>query len=349
MIPTSSSFSLFEIASLVKGRLKGDGAQMIGALNTLESAKPGQLSFLSNPKYHASLSATQATAVLVAEDYSDNVPCSAIVVENPYLAFAQLSKLFDWRIPAPPGVDPSAHVCVSAQVHDLASIGPGVFIGEGSVIESGVYVGPNAVIGNQCVVAQGTRIEAGVILYDDVHIGRRCLIHSGAVVGGDGFGFAPTKDAWVKIYQLGGVRIGEDVEVGAGTTIDRGALDHTYIENGVKLDNQIQIAHNVVIGEQTAIAGCTAVAGSTKIGRRCTIAGLTGIVGHLTIADNTHVTAMSLISKSVTQPGQVLSSGTGQELHRNWKKNVIRFKQLDSMAKRITALENKVDNFSSEG
>lgn len=349
MTPTVSDFSLSEITSLVKGRLVGDGKQIIHSLNTLELAKSGQLSFLANAKYAASLEVTQASAVLVTETDSTNVPCAAIVVDDPYLAFAQISKLFDWRVKEKFGIASSAYISASAKIHEQASIGPGVVVGDEAIIESGAYIGPNAVVGNHCVVAKDARIEAGVILYDDVHVGQRSLVHSGAILGGDGFGFAPTKAAWVKIYQLGGVRIGQDVEIGAGTTIDRGALDHTYVEDGVKLDNQIQIAHNVVIGEQTAIAGCTAIAGSTKIGRRCTIAGLSGIVGHLTIADNTHVTAMSLISKSVTQPGQVLSSGTGQESHRSWKKNVIRFKQLDSMAKRIIALENKVDNFSSEG
>ncbi|WP_028468106.1 UDP-3-O-(3-hydroxymyristoyl)glucosamine N-acyltransferase [Neptunomonas japonica] len=349
MIRTLPSFTLSEIASLVKGRLVGDSELVINSLSTLESAKSGQLSFLANAKYTASLGQTQAGAVLITENHLVNAPCAAVVVDDPYLAFAQLSKFFDWRLKANFGIASSAHISASAQVHEQASIAAGVVLGEETIIESGVYIGPNAVVGNRCVVAKDARIEAGVILYDDVHIGQRSLVHSGAVLGGDGFGFAPTKGAWVKIYQLGGVRVGQDVEIGAGTTVDRGALDHTYIKDGVKLDNQIQIAHNVVIGEQTAIAGCTAIAGSTKIGRRCTIAGMSGIVGHLTIADNTHITAMSLISKSVTQPGQVLSSGTGQELHRSWKKNVIRFKKLDSMAKRITALENKVDNFSSEG
>ncbi|WP_293264435.1 UDP-3-O-(3-hydroxymyristoyl)glucosamine N-acyltransferase [Neptunomonas sp.] len=349
MVYEARCYSLAEIASLVEGRLVGNTKQTIDALNTLKDAVPGQLSFLANSKYIASLSSTKATAVLVAEAYSEKVPCSAIIVEDPYLAFAKLSQLFDWREKVVPGVSESAFISASACVHKEACVSHGAVVGSETVIEAGVYIAPNVVVGNRCKIAEGTRVEAGVILYDDVHIGQRCIIHSGAVLGADGFGFAPSKGAWVKIYQLGGVRIGQDVEIGAGTTIDRGALGHTYIENGVKLDNQVQIAHNVIIGEQSAIAGCTAVAGSTRIGRHCTIAGLSGIVGHLTLADNTHVTAMSLISKSVLQPGQVLSSGTGQESHRTWKKNVIRFKKLDEMAKRLTALEHKLDNFSSEG
>lgn len=349
MAKAERSYTLSEIASFVEGVLLGDGNLLVTSLNTLGASVPGQLSFLSNKKYVSQMAATRATALLVAEEYASNLPCAAIVVADPYLAFAQVSKLFDWRVTFVPHVHQSACVSASAKINANVYISPGVVIGDNVVIESGVYVGANTVIGNDCFVGKNTRLEAGVVLYDNVHIGDDCLIHSGVILGGDGFGFASTKDGWVKVYQLGGVRIGRDVEIGAGTTIDRGALDHTYIHDGVKLDNQIQIAHNVVIGEQTAIAGCTAVAGSTKIGRRCTIAGLSGIVGHLTIADNTHVTAMTLISKSVTQPGQVLSSGTGQELHRDWKKNVVRFKQLNEMAKRITALEHTVNHFSSEG
>jgi UDP-3-O-[3-hydroxymyristoyl] glucosamine N-acyltransferase len=343
------SYSLFEIASLIDGQLIGNGELTVNALNTLESAVAGQLAFLSNTKYLAQLTKTKATAVLVKAEFAKDLLCVAIVVDDPYLAFARLSRMFDWRVTPSPGIHTSAHISANARIDAEAVISAGVVVGDHVIIESGVFVGANTVIGNRCKVGKNTRLEASTVLYDDVYIGEGCLIHSGAVLGSDGFGFASTPDGWVKIHQLGGVRIGNDVEIGAGTTIDRGALDNTYIHDGVKLDNQIQIAHNVVIGEQTAIAGCTAVAGSTKIGRRCTIAGLSGIVGHLTIADNTHVTAMTLISKSVTQPGQVLSSGTGQDTHRDWKKNVIRFKQLNEMAKRISRLEQKVDNFSSEG
>lgn len=343
------NYLLSEIASLVNGRLIGDGDLTITSLNTLESAVSGQLSFLANKKYLSCLPLTCATAVLVVDQYAGNLPCAAIIVADPYLAFAKLSKLFDWRMPFTAGIDSSSHISDSAKIHATACISSGVVIGEAVIIAAGVYIGANTVIGNHCIISENTRIEANVTLYDDVHIAEECLIHSGVVLGADGFGFAPTNQGWVKIYQLGGVRIGRDVEIGAGTTIDRGALEHTYIHDGVKLDNQIQIAHNVVIGEQTAIAGCTAIAGSTRIGRRCTIAGMSGIVGHLTIADNTHVTAMTLISKSVNQPGEVLSSGTGQELHRDWKKNVVRFKQLNEMAKRINTLEQQVKNFSNEG
>ncbi|SIS45868.1 UDP-3-O-(3-hydroxymyristoyl)glucosamine N-acyltransferase [Neptunomonas antarctica] len=344
-----NSYSLVEIASLIKGQLIGNGELTINALNTLECAVAGQLAFLANTKYLPQLAKTKATAVLVKAEFAKDLPCVAIVVDDPYLAFARLSRIFDWRVQPSPGIHDSAHISASAIIDVAAVISAGVVVGDHVIIESGVFVGANTVIGNRCKVGKNTRLEASAVLYDNVCIGEGCLIHSSVILGSDGFGFAPTPDGWVKIHQLGGVRIGNDVEIGAGTTIDRGALDHTYIHDGVKLDNQIQIAHNVVIGEQTAIAGCTAVAGSTKIGRRCTIAGLSGIVGHLTIADNTHVTAMTLISKSVTQPGQVLSSGTGQDAHRNWKKNVIRFKQLNEMAKRISKLEQKADNFSSEG
>ena len=343
-------YLLSELAEVVGATVNGDADLRITALNTMATAQADQLSFLANPRYLSQLSGTSAGAVLVKPEYAHQVPGSALVVADPYLAFAQLSQLFDWRNGlSEQGIAATASISVDAKLADDVIVGAGAVIAAGVTLAAGVVIGANAVVGEGCRVGQQTRLEAGVVLYPDVWLGERCLVHSGAVLGADGFGFAPSKAGWVKICQLGGVRIGNDVEIGAGTTIDRGALDHTYIADGVKLDNQVQVAHNVHIGEQTAIAGCTAVAGSTRIGRRCTIAGLSGITGHLDIADNTHVTAMTLVSKSVNSPGQVISAGTGQMKHSEWKRNVVRFRQLDEMAKRVAVIEKTIDMISGKG
>jgi UDP-3-O-[3-hydroxymyristoyl] glucosamine N-acyltransferase len=341
--------TLSEVTALVGGDLQGNPDKVITSLATLESANNCQLSFLSNSRYTHKLGTTKAAAVLIKRDCVVDAPCDCIIVDDPYLAYAKLSHFFDWREPLTAGVASSATVDKTAYIHPSAVVSDGVRIGRNTHVAAGVYLGPNCVVGNDCLIGANTRLEASVTLYGNVQLGERTIVHAGAVIGADGFGFAPSKQGWHKICQLGGVRIGDDVEVGAGTTIDRGALDNTVIGDGVKLDNLIQIAHNVQIGEETAIAGCTAVAGSTRIGRRCTIAGLSGITGHLSLADNTHVTAMTLVSKSITLPGQTVSSGTGQEAHRQWKRNVVRFRQLDDMAKRIQALEHKLEKFSTEG
>ncbi len=339
---------LQDIADLIGGKVHGDPDCRVSGLATLQSAGPGQLSFFANGRYLPQLRSSAAAAVLVRPEHLDSVPRAAILVDDPYLAYARVSQLFDWRRPGRPGVHPSAVVADDVQLDPSVEVSAQAVIGAGSVIAAGAFIGPHAVIGAACHVGENSRIEAGVVLYDSVTLGARCIVHAGAVLGADGFGFAPESGRWVKICQLGGVRVGDDVEIGAGTTIDRGALDDTCIGDGVKLDNQVQIAHNVQIGAGTAIAGCTAVAGSTKIGERCTIAGLSGITGHLTIAAGTHITAMSLVSKSISQPG-AYSSGTGLQPHRSWKRNVVRFKQLDELARRVAKLEQTIELNSIEG
>jgi len=331
-------FTLKELSAQVEGQLLGDPTVMIKSLATLEVAQANQLSFFANPKYLKQLKSSSAGAVLVKAEMADQVKGVAIVVADPYLAYARLSQFFDWRSPVSKGIHSTAVISNSAKIDPSAEVSANVFIDDHVVIGARSYIGPNSVIGRDCVVGEDTRVESGVNLYPDVHLGDRVIIHSGTVIGSDGFGFAKHNRKWVKIYQSGGVRIGDDVEVGASVTIDRGALSATRIENGVKLDNQIQIAHNVVIGEDTAIAGCTGISGSTKIGKRCTLAGMVGVAGHLDIADDTHITAMSLVSKSITKPG-AYSSGTSLEPHQQWKRNVVRFRQLDDLAKRVTLLE----------
>ncbi|WP_415882445.1 UDP-3-O-(3-hydroxymyristoyl)glucosamine N-acyltransferase [Neptuniibacter sp. QD34_54] len=338
---SSNEYTLKQLAEFLSADLHGDDDFKVSALATLEKARSSDLSFIANSKYQKYLSDTQAGAVLMAPADLEYFEGNALVLDNPYLAYARVSQLF-----APPsdslkGIAASANIAESAKVAKTASISHGVVIGERSVVGDGVVIEPNAVIGADCIIGAESVIKANVTLYTDVHIGTNCLIHSGAVIGADGFGFANEKGNWVKITQLGGVRVGNNVEVGAGTTIDRGALENTIISDGVILDNQIQIAHNVSIGEKSAIAGCTAVAGSTKIGAGCTIAGACGITGHLSIADGSHITAMSLVTKSIIEPG-VYSSGTGMLPHKQWKKNVVRFRQLDDLARRIKSVEDKI-------
>lgn len=333
-----------DLAQRVDGKLVGKDC-LISGMSTLDKASAGQLSFLSNAKYQKQLPNTQAEVVLVSEAFVDLVPNSAIVVVNPYLAFAKLSQLFDWRGPLVSGIAPTAQVDPSAHIDPTAQIAQGAIIGAQVNVAAHTFIGPNVVIGEGVTVGESTRLEANVTLYPGISIGDRCIIHSGAVIGADGFGFAHDGEGWVKIAQAGGVSIGDDVEVGANTTIDRGALSDTVIANGVKLDNQIQIAHNVEIGEATAIAGCTAIAGSTRIGSHCTIAGMSGVTGHLDIADRTHITAMTLVSKSIKESG-AYSSGTVVEPHAQWKRNVVRFRQLDDLSQRVKNLEKLVNKLA---
>lgn len=326
------------LAARVGGHLQGDVNKQIRGLATLEDAQFDQLSFYANPKYSHQLKASLAGAVLVKAIDADQVRGSAVIVDDPYLAYAQLSHLFDWRPVIAPGIHSTAVVDSSALIDPTAQIAANAVVGEGVVIDAGVYIGPNCVVGRDSHIGEASRLEPMVVIYPNVTIGQRVIVHSGTVIGSDGFGFAKQGHQWVKICQSGGVNIGDDVEIGAGVTIDRGALSSTEIGRGVKLDNQIQIAHNVVIGDFTAIAGCTGIAGSTKIGKRCTLAGMVGVTGHLNIADDSHITAMTLVSKSIKTAG-AYSSGTALEPHQQWKRNVVRFRQLDELAKRVRSLE----------
>ena len=349
MSQTTVRYTLGDLARYLDATLQGgDPDTGIVTLATLGSAGPGTLSFFANPRYLHQLRQTTAEAVLVSPEQAAECPVAALIVDDPYLAFARASQLFDWRGPVRPGIHPTAVIADRVQLAPDVEVGPHVVIGEHTEIASGVSIGAGTVIGRDCRIGSGCRLEANVTLYPRVRLGEQVLIHSGAVLGSDGFGFAHSEQGWEKICQLGGVVVGDRVEIGAGVTIDRGALDDTRIESGVKLDNQIQIAHNVIVGRDTAIAGCTAVAGSTRIGERCTIAGMAGITGHLEIADDTHVTAMTLVSKSITRPG-AYSSGTGLEPHQQWKRNVVRFRQLDDLARRVRRLEQAAEKKSTEG
>ncbi|HKK55883.1 UDP-3-O-(3-hydroxymyristoyl)glucosamine N-acyltransferase [Marinobacter sp.] len=342
MMPTSS-YRLSEIVAGLGAELRGDPDTEIVGLATLQSALPGQISFLANPSYVRHLADTRASAVIMSASVADQYPGNALILENPYFAYATLSHWFDPAPVAAPGIHPSAVVAPSAWVDDTASIGPQSVIEDDVVIGKGVVVGAGSIIGARCQLGEHSLLRPRVTLAHDVVIGKRCHILSGAVVGSDGFGLANEKGAWHRIAQIGRVVLADDVEVGANTTIDRGALDDTYIGNGVKLDNQVHIAHNVIIGDHCALAGKVGIAGSTRIGSHCVFGGACGVVGHVTIADNVHLTGMTMVTGDISEPG-VYSSGTGSDTNRQWRKNAVRFRQLDSMARRIKDLEKKLES-----
>jgi UDP-3-O-[3-hydroxymyristoyl] glucosamine N-acyltransferase len=321
----------------------GDGARVIDGVGTLAGAGPSQLSFLSNSKYSGQLAATRAGVVVLREADLAACPTAALVAPDPYVAYAKLAALFERMPAAAAGIHPSAVVADSAQVDPGASVGPGCVIGERAVIAGGVVLGPHCIVGEDCTVGAHSRLVARVTLVTRVTLGQRVLVHPGAVIGSDGFGLAFDKDHWVKLPQLGGVRIGDDCEIGANTTIDRGALDDTVLEEDVRLDNQIQIAHNVHVGAHTAMAGCAAVAGSARIGRYCMIGGNAGVLGHLELADRVTITAKSLVTHSIREPGEY-SSGVPLQDNRQWRKNAARFKHLDEYARRLSTLEKDSDN-----
>jgi UDP-3-O-[3-hydroxymyristoyl] glucosamine N-acyltransferase len=335
---SENNYTVADIAARFGLEFAGDGARVISGVGTLAGAGPGQLSFLSNSKYAAQLAATSAGAVVLREENLADCPTAALVARDPYVAYAKIAALFERLPAAPPGIHPSAVVAAGARVSPTASIGPCCVVENGAVIEDGAVLGPHCVIGEDCTVGAQSRLVARVTLVTRVTLGKRVLVHPGAVIGSDGFGLAFDRDHWIKLPQLGGVRIGDDCEIGANTTIDRGALDDTVLEEDVRLDNQIQIAHNVHVGAHTAMAGCAAVAGSAKIGRYCMIGGNAGVLGHLELADRVTITAKSLVTHSIREPGDY-SSGTPLQDNRQWRRNAARFKHLDEYARRLSALE----------
>ncbi len=340
-------FTLAELAERLGATLRGEPGRLISGLATLQEAQSEQLSFLANPQYRKYLSQTQAGALLLTPADAEGYVGDALLVANPYLAYAELSHLFDRKPQAAAGVHPTAVVAADARIHPSASIGPYAVIESAAQIAAGVTVGAHCVIGARSVIGENGWLAPRVTLYHDVHIGKRVVIQSGAVLGGEGFGFATEKGVWQKIAQIGGVTLGDDVEIGANTTIDRGALADTVIGNGVKLDNQIMIAHNVQIGDHTAMAGCAGISGSTKIGKHCMIAGGVGMVGHIEVCDNVFVTGMTMVTRSITEPGSY-SSGTAMQPAGEWRKSAARIRQLDEMARRLQQLEKRLAAVTSD-
>ncbi len=315
---------LGEIVRELGGQLHGDPDVSITGLGPLETASPSELSFLSNPRYQPQLAASRAACVIVAPAMREAALArgAALEVEDPYLYFARVTRLWKARMapPAGPRIHPSAVIDPLAEIDASARIGPLC------VIERGARIGP------------GTELKSRVTVHEGCTLGARCIVHSGVVIGADGFGFAPHQGAWEKIEQLGAVRIGDDVEIGANTCIDRGAMADTVIEDGVKLDNLIQIGHNVRIGKHTALAGCAAVAGSATIGAHCTIGGRAGILGHLTIVDHVHISATSLVTRSILKPGHYTGVFPIDD-NAAWEKNAATLRQLHTLRERIKALE----------
>jgi UDP-3-O-[3-hydroxymyristoyl] glucosamine N-acyltransferase len=301
--------------------LDGDPDTRVSHVATLSQAAPGSVSFLANSRYRRSLKTTRAGAVVLTAADAESCPVAALIAPNPYLSYARIAELMYPESKADPGVHPTAVVSAGARVAASATVEAL------AVIEEDVEIGERAVVGPGCIVQRGarigadTRLVARVNLYPGVVLGERGLVHAGAVIGADGFGFAPDRGTWFKVPQVGSVRIGDDVEIGANTTIDRGAIGDTVVENGAKLDNQIQVGHNVTIGAHTAIAACTGISGSTIIGQRCLIGGMVGFAGHLNIADDVMITGCSLVSASIREAGSY-SSGMPTVPTRAWRRMV---------------------------
>jgi UDP-3-O-[3-hydroxymyristoyl] glucosamine N-acyltransferase len=330
--------SLGELARRTGAELIGDPAVVVDHVATLEEAGPGAVSFLANPRYRRFLGRTRAAAVVVSPDDRGTCPAAALVAANPYLVFARAAQLLMAAEPPAPGVHETAFVHPQAVVADGVSVGPCAVIDAGARIGRGVSIGAGTVIGRRASVGDHARIAANVTIADAVVVGARVILHGGVVLGADGFGFANDRGRWVKVPQTGTVRIGDDVEIGANSCVDRGALGDTVVEAGVKIDNLVQVGHNVRIGAHTAIAGCAAIAGSTTIGSRCMIGGAVAIAGHLSIADKVTITGMTAVTRGIRESG--VYSGSPQMLPNNdWRKNAVRFGYLDEMYRRMRKLE----------
>lgn len=335
------SVRLADLAAHVAAELRGDPDLQIRGVATLEDAEPGDIAFLANRRYRGQLAATRASAVIVQAADASACPVAALVTENPYLAYARVADLL---FPMPPfagGVHPSAVVAPGAEVDATAWVGPLCVLEDGVVVGPGAYLGPGCLVGTGSRIGAWSRLVARVVVWNGSVIGQRCLIHPGAVIGSDGFGNANDAGRWVKVPQLGRVVIGDDVAIGANTTVDRGSLRDTVIGDGVRLDNLIQVGHNVTIGEHTAAAAFVGISGSTEIGCRCTLGGSAGFAGHLTIGDDVHVTGMAMVTHSLREPG-AYSSGIPAIPSREWRRNVARFQHLDELARRVKALEERL-------
>lgn len=333
-----NSYTLAEIAGILGATLHGNSDQVITGISTIQSAKPGEITFLHNPHYRKYLADTQASAVILTENDAANCSTNVVVMSNPHYGYAKLAQLFSPKLSTSTGIHPTATIGNECKIPASVSIGARAVIEDGVSIGEGTVISPGCVIGEQTILGANCYLYANVSIYHHTVVGDHVIIQSGAVIGSDGFGFAHEKGMWHKIPHLGRVVIGNQVEIGANTTIDRGALEDTVIEEGVKLDNQIQIAHNVRIGAHTVIAGCTGIAGSTQVGRYCMIGGAVAINGHIKITDKTIIMAGSSVSKSITEPG-IYSSALPVQPVKEWNKNVVRLRNLERVFSRIKELE----------
>jgi len=335
------SFTLKQLASETGAVVHGDGECIIDSLCCMQNGKPGAIGFIASAKYAKYLTNTEAEAVILRKDLVEFSSIPALIADNPRATYARITSLLYPPSVSKEGIHPTAVIDPSVTMAEGGSIGAHSVIGAGVRIDKNVIIGANCVIERDCCIGDNTRLYSNVTLYHDCHIGRQCIIHSGAVIGADGFGFEFDRGEWIKIQQVGGVRIENSVEIGACSTVDRGSLANTVIEDGVKLDNHVQIGHNVHVGAHTVMANGVAVAGSTKIGQNCIFGGMTGIKDGVEIADNVMVTAMSMVSKSLPKPGSY-SSNIPIDDTRLWRRNSARFRQLDELAKRLRQLEKEV-------
>lgn len=337
------SITLQQLAQALGAELHGDAAQPIHRVNTLDKAGPGEVAFLTDSKYRHLLNDTRASAVILREADRAACPVASLVMSDPYLGFALAAQALD-TTPAPAvDIHPSAVVADSATLGEGVAIGANAVIESGVVLEDGVIVGPGCFVGKNTRLGAGTKLWANVTIYHGVTLGSDCLVQSGTVIGSDGFGYANNKGEWIKIPQLGGVVIGNRVEIGACTTIDRGALEDTRIADNVIIDNQCQIAHNVQIGYGTAMAGGTVMAGSLKVGKYCIIGGAAVFNGHMEICDGVTITGMSMVMRPITEPG-TYSSGIPLQPNKEWRKTAARVMRIDDMHKRLSQLEKKLNN-----
>lgn len=339
--------TLAELARRFQGKVRGNPDVTVERVATLETAGPHDISYVSDRKYLALLEKTSAGAVILAEADASHFAGTALIVDNPHLCFARVASLLYPPPKFKPGMHVTSVVSPTARVAKSAWIGPHSVVENDVVIDEDAFIGPGCFVGANVTVGARTRLVAHVAINDRSAIGEDCQLHPGVVIGSDGFGYAKDDSQWHKVPQLGRVVIGNRVEIGANTTIDRGALKDTIIGDGVKLDNQIQIAHNVQIGEHTAIAACVGIAGSTVIGKRCTLGGQAGVIGHLVIADDVHITAGSLVTSSISQAG-IYSASLKAEPVAKWRRNAARLHHLDEMARRLDKLENKLPRPSEE-
>lgn len=339
-------YDLAQLAKACHGRVRGNSAKEIDSVATLDTAGPGQLAYLADRKNRHFLESTKAGAVLLNEEASEQYEGDAIVVGNPQLAFAVIAQVLNSPQNTRPAIHPSAQLSPDANVSPIAWIGPNVVIEAGAEIGDHSRIGAGSFVGESVSIGVGTVLHANVTINEKCKIGNECIFQSGVVIGGDGFGYvADDNHRWIRMPQLGNVMIGDRVEIGANTTIDRGTLKDTVIHDGVKIDNLVQIAHNVIVGENTAIAACAGIAGSAVIGKRCSIGGRAGILGHLKIGDDVTIAATSLVAKSVSGPGVYSSSLRVADL-KSWQKNEARIYQLDEMARRLQQLENELKKLS---
>ena len=337
------SVTLGQLATLLGAELHGDASVEVSRVANLETAQSGEISFLSDSKYHSFLSKTQASAVLLKPADLTACQTNALVIKDPYVGFARVAQLLDTSPKPASSIHPSAVIAADVQLGEGVAVGANAVIESGVVLGDGVLIGPGCYVGQNSRIGKGTRLWANVTIYHNVQIGEVCLFQSGCVIGADGFGYANERGEWIKIPQVGGVVIGNRVEVGACTTIDRGAIDDTKIADNVIIDNQCQIAHNVEIGYGTAIAGAATFAGSTKIGKYCIIGGASVFNGHIQVCDQVTITGMAMVMRSITEPG-IYSSGIPAQTNKEWRKMAARVLHIDEMHKRLSKLDKLVDD-----